>query len=269
MVGQGSATRCSLIAPPPPSGRLAAAAALVTCAALGASGVLGAGGRPLLLALVAVCIGAAWRARDQAVLQFGVVVVFTGVAHHLLGRWWPLPTVITLLGYGLALAASPRVRTGAGWLRRGRLDRAAGKVLAFFVVCQAIALVLWRYTTSADLDRFRALVPDVPIGLVAVGLVAVAIINAAYEELLWRGLAQHALEAATGSRWAAWLLQGIGFGFWHYEGFPSGPVGATLAGVFALMMGYLRLRYRGMLAPFLAHVCADVTIFVLIAIMVL
>ena len=43
----------------------------------------------------------------------------------------------------------------------------------------------------------------------------------------------------------------------------------SLATIFALMMGELRARSRGMLAPFVAHVFADVTIFLLVAAMVL
>jgi membrane protease YdiL (CAAX protease family) len=101
------------------------------------------------------------------------------------------------------------------------------------------------------------------------GIIAFAALNAAFEEIIWRGVVMDALEAAVGRGWCAWLLQGIGFGVWHYAGFPSGWVGVGLATIFALMMGMLRMRGRGMLAPWIAHVFADVTIFILVAAMVI
>ena len=77
------------------------------------------------------------------------------------------------------------------------------------------------------------------------------------------------LESSFGRGAFVCVLQAVGFGVGHYRGFPSGVVGSALAFVFALMMGALRMRGRGMFAPWLAHVCADTTIFVMIAAMAL
>src|SRR5262249_16711316 len=95
-----------------------------------------------------------------------------------------------------------------------------------------------------------------------------AMLNASFEEAIWRGAVFQSLEAAVGRGWLAWALQGIGFGLWHFRGFPSGWVGVGLATIFALMMGMLRMQGRGMLAPWVAHVFADATIFTMVAAMV-
>jgi membrane protease YdiL (CAAX protease family) len=257
-----------VIESPPRAGRWASAATLLLLFALAASGPLGAPTLLVGLALTALALAAGLRDRSAVTVHLAVIVLLIGVLHHLLGKLWPLPTVLTLAAYGAALVASARVRAGAGWLRRGRLTRGSAAIMVVFIASEAIALVIWRHTTSADLSHFATLVPDVPGWLLPVGLVGFALINGAYEELLWRGVIQHALHSATGCRWHAWWLQGLGFGLWHFQGFPSGWVGSGLAAVFALMMGYLRLRSAGMLAPYVAHVGADITIFSMVAIMV-
>ena len=50
----------------------------------------------------------------------------------------------------------------------------------------------------------------------------------------------------------------------HLWGVPRGAVGVLLAGVWAVMLGLLRRRAGGILAPFMAHVVADATIAVII-----
>src|SRR6185503_16362468 len=120
-------------------------------------------------------------------------------------------------------------------------------LIAAFIGASASALLVWRYATTTDLSRFRSFVPTgippwmLPIGL-PIGIALFAMLNAAFEEILWRGVLMHSLEAAVGRGRIAWLLQGVGFGLWHYTGFPGGWVGVGLATIFALMMGELRMR---------------------------
>jgi membrane protease YdiL (CAAX protease family) len=62
-------------------------------------------------------------------------------------------------------------------------------------------------------------------------------------------------------RWGtAILVQAAAFGFAHLHGFPSGWVGALLAGGWGLLLGVLRHTSRGMAALYLAHIAADCTI---------
>ncbi|MCB9754201.1 MAG: CPBP family intramembrane metalloprotease [Myxococcales bacterium] len=92
-----------------------------------------------------------------------------------------------------------------------------------------------------------------------------AIVNAALEELLFRGLVQGALERLLGPGWAALLLQAALFGVAHWGGFPSGPLGVLMAGSWALLLGWARRRGGGLLTPTLAHVVADLVIFASLA----
>jgi hypothetical protein len=49
----------------------------------------------------------------------------------------------------------------------------------------------------------------------------------------------------------------------HLHGFPRGWSGVALASVYGLMMGALRQRARGLLAPWVAHLFADLAIVVI------
>jgi len=50
-------------------------------------------------------------------------------------------------------------------------------------------------------------------------------------------------------------------GLAHIHGFPRGWLGVALATVYGLMTRVLRMRSRGLVAPLVAHVAADATIF--------
>jgi membrane protease YdiL (CAAX protease family) len=108
----------------------------------------------------------------------------------------------------------------------------------------------------------RFLVALSPGSLVAVG-VAFAVVNAFVEEVLFRGAVLHHLGHVLGS-WPAVLVQALAFGTLHLNGYPYGLAGVALASVYGLLLGALRLRSGGLLAPWIAHVCADAVTFVLI-----
>jgi membrane protease YdiL (CAAX protease family) len=66
------------------------------------------------------------------------------------------------------------------------------------------------------------------------------------------------------------LVQAWLFGALHYrEGFPNGAWGLVMTAVYGIMLGVLRRRSQGMLAPWAVHVFADCVIFTILAGMVL
>lgn len=56
------------------------------------------------------------------------------------------------------------------------------------------------------------------------------------------------------------FAQAFLFALWHFEGFPGGLLGVGMVFFWSVVLGYLRHRSGGMLAPLVAHVCADATI---------
>jgi membrane protease YdiL (CAAX protease family) len=227
---------------------------------------------------LAVATAAAIAVRATFAVHMGLIALLHFVAYRLpfVGSQWPLNNLTALAAYALLVAAIPPLRATSGWLRRGGVDRTTRLAIAGFSAASATALVVWRFATHADVSRFRAFVPPFafaqpPAALVVaapIGIVLLSMANAAFEEVLWRGVIMQSLESAFGRGTFVCILQAVGFGVWHFRGFPSGVVGSVLTAIFALMMGILRMRGRGMLAPFVAHVCADATICALVAAMV-
>jgi hypothetical protein len=103
--------------------------------------------------------------------------------------------------------------------------------------------------------------------LLALGGLFFALSNGVVEELIFRGVLWDALRGAFSQVIAAVLVQAALFGLWHWKGFPGGPSGMTLVFVWGLFLGWIRSRSDGMLAPFISHVCADLTIFSILSIL--
>lgn len=228
---------------------------------------------------IAIATAVALRVRAIFAVHAGVISLLHGLVYLVpwLGGVWPLDHLSVLVVYGLLVAVIRPLRESSGWLRRGRVDRGTRLAIAAFSGTSALALVVWRFASHVDMASYRSFVPSwalaLPTGVLIVaapiGIVLFAMQNAAFEEIIRRGVMMQALESAFGRGAFVCVLQAVGFGVWHYRGFPSGVLGSTLTFVFALMMGILRMRGRGMLAPWVAHVCADTAIFVMVFVIVI
>lgn len=129
-------------------------------------------------------------------------------------------------------------------------------------VCGAVTpvfLVGWVVFFKPNVSDIARIIPQLPIPLLAIGAIGFAVANALLEEGIWRGLFQSSL-AELFSVPAAIAIQAISFGAMHAHGFPRGGMGMVLAGTWGGMLGVLRWKSRGLLAPVLSHVVADMTI---------
>jgi CAAX protease family protein len=190
--------------------------------------------------------------REAATLAFMTAVASALIAVAPLVRLWPAPLLLALS----AVLGVSRFR--ANWLERGDCG---GRVIPWIVavaVLSAGGLVAWwavARPSPADMPRLPV---ELHPALLTVGLVAWAALNAAAEELYFRGALQHALVRTLGR--GGVVVQAVAFGFMHYHGFPRGGSGVVLATIFGLMTGALRSRAGGLLAPWIAHLAADLTI---------
>jgi membrane protease YdiL (CAAX protease family) len=122
-----------------------------------------------------------------------------------------------------------------------------------------VFLVGWVVLFKPNVSDIARLIPQLPTPLLVTGAVAFAIANALLEEGIWRGLFQSCMGELF-SLPVAVAIQAVSFGAMHAHGFPRGIMGMVLAGTWGAMLGALRWKSRGLLAPVLAHVVADVTI---------
>jgi len=82
------------------------------------------------------------------------------------------------------------------------------------------------------------------------------------EEAVFRGVVMEAVDSALGPGSWSVVLQAAPFAAFHYQaGFPNGTSGLAMTFMYGIMLGVIRRISRGMLAPLIAHILADITIF--------
>jgi len=176
---------------------------------------------------------------------------------------WPWYLVLPLVAYLMVVVAWPRLRRTAPRLTLGRMvgwPLAAALVLA---VTTVVALMGFQALVRPDVAGLAAGLPVAAFGGLLVAGVCFSTINAALEELIFRGV----LWEATAAEWNRGVALGattILFGLGHVHGYPPGPLGAVLAAIFGMALGLLRLWTGGMGLAILVHICADATIFTLL-----
>lgn len=232
------------------------------------SGAAGGFGRTVLAAALAALTLLCAVTGHPGSARLGVGLTATVTAIALLPwwlAWWPLPGVI---GVGVYLL-SHVVPTGdrgrhRAILRLGRRLTAAEAGMAVgLILSSGSVLLIFSWFAPPRLGAGASLLTGMaPLTMVAAGALF-AVVNAFVEEVLFRGAVLHHLGGVLGIGPAV-LLQAVAFGLLHMNAYPYGPVGVALASVFGLLMGALRVRSGGLLAPWIAHVGADVVIFVLI-----
>jgi membrane protease YdiL (CAAX protease family) len=225
------------------------AVALFALGALGVASVAGSG--PAAWAGAASAVAAALIPAGPQARRVSALAALIAVAARLIPLWQAAGLLACV---GLVLIRRERP---AGWVA-GSVP--LGPTLAAAAVTPG-ALVGWYVLLQPDLgdvlDTYLSI--PAPGWALLLGALAFALVNAAVEEAIWRGVFQVELAPLVGP-WAAVAAGALSFGLAHAHGFPRGPLGVAMVSVWGAMLGGLRLRSGGLLAPWLAHVVADVVI---------
>lgn len=166
-----------------------------------------------------------------------------------------LPAVLLLI---FLMIKIPSWRPSSKWFRFGSLDKLSIALICIVSLFSGIALFLWVRFLRPDLASFLDMMPKAGIFLLLLSGLGFAFSNAFVEEMFFRGFLWHGL---AGSKWTQLTGTAVLFGMLHIRGFPGGVVGIGMVFVWGIFLGILRRRSQGMLAPYLAHVAADMTIF--------
>jgi uncharacterized protein len=230
---------------------LLALAALAVGAVVGPDR-LGVGFAAVAAGLMAVAPTRMHEAGSRSVARLVALVL----AASMLGGPWQLTMALALGSFVLI------DRSARGELRQtGRVPVVATLVVGGIT---PLALCAWLWIAQPDLgDVLEGYVPDVPWSLLVAGAVAFVVVNAVLEEWIWRGVLQARLASVFGMG-PAIALQAASFGLQHAHGVPRGVLGVAMVCVWGLMLGWLRHRSGGLLAPVLAHAVADATIAVIV-----
>ncbi len=219
---------------------------------------------PAFSALFLFAVAVLLRDRPVVHATLFMALVVLGPLLHPLFRSWPFRLLIPTAAYFAVSIVVPWLRPGLAWLRPGRLN--------FQVVCAVIAisavsagaLLAWYVLFRPDLSVHLAHIPSIPVWLLPFAGLGFACGNAALEELAFRGILMQAYESAVNS-WIALCCQAILFAGMHFQaGFPNRASGLVMTFVYGSMLGALRRQSRGLLAPWLAHIAADMTIFIIL-----
>jgi len=168
---------------------------------------------------------------------------------------------IPVIAYIVILHLSRKCRGEISWRAAGSVDRCSLLLMLAVIVISAFALIGWTLILEPDLKPILSWIPRVHIGLLILGGFGFALSNALVEELIYRGILWDGLKSTVRSTAAVIIIQAGLFGLWHWRGFPGGVVGVLLVFVWGILLGIIRRRTGGMLAPILTHIGADLTIF--------
>ncbi|MGZ3694498.1 MAG: CPBP family intramembrane glutamic endopeptidase [Bdellovibrionota bacterium] len=198
-------------------------------------------------------------------LYFGPIFIFPNFI-------WSVPAggfLASLLLTSICLLPTPWLKPAFTWARRGSLDQTTLALVILTSFISVIALGLWAMWSnylgvgSAMMKGMRSTPSWLLLGIY---IPVFALVNAFSEEVIYRGFLQEALRKRFPQKIRLVLaMQASAFAAAHYRaGFPNGKLGYLMTFSYAMMLGYLRERSEGMLAPFLAHVVADFMIGVLL-----
>lgn len=216
----------------------------------------------LILALAVPVVGA-WD-----LLQLAILFLFMGwywrIAPAWIGSIPVLPFLLPFLFSCVLVRLFPKVRHPLSWFRKGWIDPFAWGFTFLTGMASTAALIAWAFWTDhlgPALEFARELVGQPGWLLAGIVVPLFALANAFAEEAVYRGVLQEALQRTFRAPAVVLGLQALAFAAVHYAaGFPNGRVGFLMVYFYALALGGLRMRTRGVLAPYLAHVAADLTI---------
>jgi membrane protease YdiL (CAAX protease family) len=202
--------------------------------------------------------------KRMAALHCGVFFAFfaaTMLAMPTIG--WPWYFFAPLSAYAFMLIV-PALRRSMPRLAIGRVD-GAPLGFAFLIAIGASAVLIgFDVLLRPDVQPLAAKVPLKLGGSVVLAGIVFAVTNAVCEELVFRWLLWQAIVEEWNLATALVVSAGF-FGLAHLQGYPPGPLGAVLAGVYGLSLGILRWWTAGLGLAFACHVVADATIFVILA----
>ena len=165
----------------------------------------------------------------------------------------PVTIVLTVL-----LLTAPSWKPHGKWFRTGSFTGGTVILILLVAVFSGAALYLWQLLLQPDLSDFFSMMPSGGAVLLLLAGFGFAVTNAFVEEMFFRGFFWYGLE---GKKVLQVVVTALLFGFLHIRGFPGGAVGVGMVFVWGLFLALLRRRTGGMLAPYIAHVVADMTIF--------
>lgn len=192
---------------------------------------------------------------------FVAILVLFPVSFPQLG--WPWFLLVPVASYAGVVVLIPDLRRTIPRLSIGKIDHY--RLAAALGLCVATSTVLVGYQAffHPDVSALAAVIPVSAFGSLFVAGVCFSLINAVLEELVFRWVLYETLAAEWGAAVAVGATALV-FGLGHVQGYPPGPPGVLLAGLYGIALGLLRWWTGGLGLPIGCHITADATIFAIL-----
>nr|WP_321492735.1 CPBP family intramembrane glutamic endopeptidase [uncultured Desulfobacter sp.] len=156
----------------------------------------------------------------------------------------------------------PDLRQSYMRLQRGEINKDVFLVMLATIFISTLALIGWCWLLKPDLSIYFGQIPNMPLILIPLAGLAFSVLNAVMEEFVFRGIIMNGASNAFKTSTISVLFQAVAFGLFHYHGgFPNGIIGASLTFVYGVLLGYIRNKSQGMMAPIVTHIFADLVLF--------
>lgn len=174
---------------------------------------------------------------------------------------WPLNFIFSIAAYLTLMLSFKKYRDEIRWLKFGEWNKTTTFFTIPTILVSSSALILWVVLLKPDLSDLKAMVPtNSVIEIIIIGMLF-SVFNAIWEEMIMKGILWDGIELFFKNAVFIIIFQAILFGIMHLNGFPRGIIGAFMAGIYGLMIGFIRESSKGLLAPIITHFFADATIF--------
>lgn len=180
---------------------------------------------------------------------------------------WPLQFLLPIIAALVIARCFTRLRPAQPFLPFGSLSKPA-TVAGVLLGGIAVAVLFgWRAAVDPDLLNNLAVEKGGSLILAAITALGFAFINATVEEVYFRGILQATVSHGPDAIHTPVVLQGLFFGLIHLAptSVPHGVSGVLLTAAFGIALGYFRVLSRGLAAPIVAHLIADLGVFLIIS----
>ncbi|MDW7681062.1 MAG: type II CAAX endopeptidase family protein [bacterium] len=178
-----------------------------------------------------------------------------------LENFFPMQNIITIALLYFFLFYFKKERRTELYIRIGDLRGTVIYAVGVSLI-SITALGVWFLNLSGN--PYAQFLPRVNLPLLLLFGLGFAVINAFYEESLFRSILLSYFKRQFGIT-VAIALQALWFSLLHYQsGFPSGWMGILMTLFFGCVMGIFTHRSRGIFIAVVVHFLADLSIFILV-----
>ncbi len=173
---------------------------------------------------------------------------------------WIIHLLIASTLYLIILFSFKSLKRSTNWLQPGHINKTILFWIIYIICLSSAALILWTSIIHPTTVNYKVEYPNLNILIIILGIIGFSVLNGTLEEFVFRGIFFNGLDNIFNRTIITIFIQAVFFGLLHFEGFPGGALGIGLSTGYGLVLGILRNKSHGLVAPILVHIFTDITI---------